>query len=48
MSLLVASEKSGNERSGIDGNDKDGIAGIVGNMSRADFVMLSIRLGAES
>jgi hypothetical protein len=45
MTLLVASEKSGNDRSGIDGNETDGIAGI---MSRADFVMASILLGAES
>ena len=48
MSLPVASEKSGYDKSGIDGNDTDGIAGIAGIMSRADFVMLSIRLGAGS
>jgi len=48
MSLPVASEKSGNDRSGIDGNETDGIAGMAGIMSRADFVMLSIRLGAAS
>jgi hypothetical protein len=46
--LPVASEKSGNERSGIDGIDTDGIAGIDGIMSRADFVIVSIRLGAAS
>src|SRR5260370_17858419 len=44
----VASEKSGKARSGIDGSDTDGNAGIVGIMSRADLVMLSIRLGAAS
>jgi hypothetical protein len=48
MSLPLASEKSGNDRSGIDGKETDGIAGITGIMSRADFVMLSIRLGADS
>src|SRR6266436_1410323 len=48
MTFPVASEKSGRERSGIDGSDTDGNAGIVGIMSRADLVMLSIRLGAAS
>jgi len=48
MTLPVASEKSGNDKSGIEGNDRDGIAGTAGIISRADFVMLSIRLGAES
>jgi len=47
MILPVASEKSGKERSGIDGGDTDGIEGMVGIMSRADLVMLSMRLGAE-
>jgi hypothetical protein len=42
------SEKSGIERSGIDGSDNDGMAGIAGIMSRADFVIESIRLGAAS
>jgi len=54
--LLVVSEKSGNERSGIDGIDTDGIEGIDtdgiegidGIISRADFVIASIRLGAAS
>jgi hypothetical protein len=46
MSLPVESEKSGSDRSGIEGSDKDGIAGIAGIMSRADLVMVSIRLGA--
>jgi hypothetical protein len=44
MSLPVASEKSGIDWSGIEGNETDGIEGIAGMMSRADFVMLSIRL----
>src|SRR5258708_39807278 len=35
MSLPVASEKSGYDKSGIDGNDTDGIAGIAGIMSSA-------------
>jgi hypothetical protein len=35
----VASEKSGKERSSIDGNDTDGNVGIAGIMSRADLVM---------
>jgi hypothetical protein len=48
MTLPVASEKSGKERSGIDGREIDGIDGIVGNISRVDFVMLSILLGAVS
>jgi hypothetical protein len=42
------SEKSGKDRSGIDGSERDGISGIAGIMSRADLVMLSIRLGAWS
>jgi len=44
MSLPIASEKSGIDRSGTEGNETDGIEGIAGMMSRADFVMLSIRL----
>jgi hypothetical protein len=48
ITLPVASEKSGKERSGIDGNVTEGNAGIAGIMSRADLVMLSIRLGATS
>jgi hypothetical protein len=48
ITLSVASEKSGKERSGIDGNATEGSAGIAGIMSRADLVMLSIRLGAAS
>jgi len=44
MSLPIASEKSGIDWSGIEGNETDGIEGIAGMMSRADFVMLSIRL----
>jgi hypothetical protein len=48
MSLPVASEKSGMDRSGIEGRDKDGNAGMAGIMSRADFVMESILLGAAS
>jgi hypothetical protein len=47
MSLPLASEKSGSDKSGIDGNETDGIEGIAGIMSLADFVMLSMRLGAE-
>jgi len=43
----LASEKSGREKSGIDGIETDGIEGIAGIMSLADLVMLSIRLGAE-
>jgi len=45
MILQVASEKLGKDRSGIDGRDTDGIEGI---RSRADPVMLSIRLGVEA
>lgn len=48
MSLPVASDKSGSARSGIDGRETDGMDGMAGIMSRADFVMLSIRLGAAS
>jgi hypothetical protein len=48
ISLPVASEKSGSDRSGIDGKETDGMGGIAGIMSRADLVMLSIRLGAVS
>ena len=48
ITLPVASEKSGKKRSGIDGNETEGSAGIAGIMSRADLVMLSIRLGAAS
>jgi hypothetical protein len=48
MSLPVASEKSGSDKSGIDGNETDGMAGISGIMSLADFVIESIRLGAGS
>jgi hypothetical protein len=46
-SLPLASEKSGRAKSGIDGIETDGIEGIAGIMSRADLVMLSIRLGAR-
>jgi hypothetical protein len=35
-------------KSGIDGKETDGMDGMAGIMSRADFVMLSIRLGAAS
>jgi hypothetical protein len=48
ITLPVASEKSGKERSGIDGNETEGSAGIAGIMPSADLVMLSIRLGAGS
>jgi hypothetical protein len=48
ISLPVASEKSGSDRSGIEGKEIDGIGGMAGIMSRADFVMLSIRLGEAS
>lgn len=48
ISLPVASEKSCSDRSDIAGSDIDGMAGIAGIMSRADLVMLSIRLGAVS
>jgi hypothetical protein len=48
ISLPLASEKSGRDRSGIDGSDREGIAGMAGIMSRADLAMLSIRLGALS
>jgi hypothetical protein len=48
ISLPVASEKSGRDRSGIDGRETDGSDGIAGIMSRADLVILSIRLGAVS
>jgi hypothetical protein len=48
ISLPVASEKSGIERSGIEGKETDGMDGIAGIMSRTDLVMLSIRLGAVS
>jgi hypothetical protein len=41
-------QKSGIERSSIEGNDNDGRAGIAGTISRAGFVMESIRLGAAS
>lgn len=33
---------------GIAGRETDGMDGIAGIISRADFVMLSIRLGAEA
>ncbi|UPK26525.1 hypothetical protein [Bradyrhizobium sp. 195] len=46
--LPVVSEKSGSERSGVEGRETDGSDGMAGIMSRADFVMLSIRLGATS
>jgi hypothetical protein len=46
MTLPVASERSGREKSGIDGRDTDGIEGMAGIMSRADLVIPSIRLGA--
>jgi hypothetical protein len=42
MILPDVSEKSGIPRSGIDGSETDGSDGIEGNMSRADFVMLSM------
>jgi hypothetical protein len=45
---LLKDEKSGKDKSGIDGSEREGIAGIAGIMSRADLVMLSIRLGALS
>ncbi|WP_354033148.1 hypothetical protein [Bradyrhizobium sp. S3.2.6] len=47
MILPVASERSGSERSGIDGRETDGIEGMAGIMSRADLVIPSIRLGVE-
>ena len=46
--LPVASEKSGKEKSGMAGNETEGSGGMLGIKSRADFVMLSIRFGAET
>lgn len=37
MSLPVVSEKSGSDKSGIDGIETDGNEGIAGIMSRADL-----------
>jgi hypothetical protein len=48
ISLPVGFQKSGSERSGIDGKETEGMDGIAGIMSRADLVILSIRLGAAS
>jgi hypothetical protein len=48
ITLPLASDKSGKDRSGIEGNETEGSEGIAGIMSRADLVMLSIRLGADS
>ena len=41
------SEKSGRERSGIDGSERDGISGMAGIMSRADLVRRLLRRGSS-